>query len=172
MVFYWSRGLTYSALQNEVSMKWETIIPLLLTTSFGVVGWWVGHRLSGNRDRENKKRDKRVSYLIDAYRRLERASNPSDPSSHSIDLETAIADIQLFGSAKQVALAESFAKEFASRRSASLDSLLAELRDDLRKELNLEPIGHSIVFLRIINNEPKRSEPEASQGGSRGSNSL
>jgi hypothetical protein len=80
------------------------------------------------------------------------------------DIESAIADIQLFGSARQVALAESFAKEFASRRSTSLDGLLAELRDDLRKELELEPIGHSIISLRIIDHERSGAKPDNLDG--------
>lgn len=65
-----------------------------------------------------------------------------------VDLDSAIVDIQLFGSADQISAAQNFARELAELRVAQLDKLLASLRNDLRKELKLEPVEGPIVVLR------------------------
>lgn len=127
------------------------LVPLLVTTGAAISGWFVANRLSVRRDRMNKRRDLRVQYLIEAYRRLENASNRDVlPTEHERALESAIADIQLFGSPTQVELAKGFAGQFARDKNASLDDLLAELRSDLRKELALESVSGAPVILRII----------------------
>jgi hypothetical protein len=105
--------------------------------------------LTAKRDLANKRRELRVRYLIDAYRQLESAGNRSEPSSKWSELESAIADIQLFGTPNQVEMAQRFADEFAESRTASLDELLFGLRDTLRAELQLEKVESQIKYLRI-----------------------
>ncbi len=132
-------------------MNMDLLIPLLITSAVAIIGWFIVHSLSSNRDRANKRRDLRVQYLIEAWRRLENASNRSDKL-RSSDLEAAIADIQLFGSPRQIELAQKFTEDFANTRSAGLDELLEDLRQDLRKELRLETVPKSMKYLRIISN--------------------
>jgi hypothetical protein len=67
--------------------------------------------------------------------------------------ESAIADIQLFGNAKQIELAQNVAKQFASQGSVSCDNLLEELRKDLRAELDLEQVTDMRVIVRIEEKE-------------------
>ena len=87
-------------------MNWSLLAPLLVTTVVAIFGWLVAHRLSAARDRANKRRDLRVQYLIDAYRKLENAGNRNtNTSDYAAALELAVADIQLFGSPDQVKLA-------------------------------------------------------------------
>ncbi len=132
-------------------MDWSLIVPLAVTALIGVAGWFVIHLLSSARDRENKKRDLRAQYLIEAYRRLEGASNrPLSPEAASA-IESAIADIQLFGTLGQVGLAREFALDFASQGSALLDPLLESLRRDLRSELRLAKVHEPITYLRVRN---------------------
>ena len=131
-------------------MNSHPLITLLIPTLVAVVSWFVGGWLSVRRDRANKRRDTRVSYLIEAYRRLEAGSNRAKPTPSSRKaIESAIADIQLFGSARQVAAAQEFARRMAEVSEASLDDLLLDLRDDLRKELQLEPVKGRLKFLRF-----------------------
>lgn len=127
----------------------EFIAPLLVTTVVAVVGWYAAHRLSAAPDRANKRRELRVQYLIEAYRRLENGSNRPIPKEAASDFENAIADIQLFGTPGQVALAQEFAVGFARTGTYSLDPLLDGLRDSLRTELDLEPVSAGIKYLRI-----------------------
>ena len=68
---------------------------------------------------------------------------------HMLDIESAIADIQLLGTKHQVELAVEFTKVFVSKKSASLDDLLQDLRNSLRVELELENVRPKLTFLRF-----------------------
>lgn len=130
-------------------MTSHPLLTLLIPTVVAVVSWFVGSWLQVRRDRANKRRDLRVQYLIEAYRRLVTTSNRSPSKSQLEDLESAVDDIQLFGTPRQVAAAQEFARNMAQHSEASLDDLLAELRSDLRRELKLDPLEGNRVFLRF-----------------------
>lgn len=118
-----------------------------------ICGWFVIHIMTQRRDFINKKKEIRISYLIDAFRRIEDASQRKD-NEKLLQLESAIADIQLFGTKNQVELSRKFAAEFANNHSADAMPLLHNLRDDLRKELNLEALTNTQwICLRIINRD-------------------
>ena len=87
-------------------------------------------------------------YLIEAYRRLEDCSQQFGAADKG--------KIQLFGTPRQVDLVQRFASDFAARGGASLDELLADLRTDLRAELNLEAVPENIVHLRITYDKDTR----------------
>ena len=131
-------------------MNWPFFIQLVVTAIVAFLSAFFAHKLSSKRDRANKKRDQRINYLIDAYRRLESVSNR--PGTQDIKpAESAIADIQLFGSPKQVILTNRFATDFVKNKTASLNPLLEEFRRDLRKEL--EALPGKLIFLRWNVNE-------------------
>jgi len=130
-------------------MNIQLLAPLLITTFVAISGWWVVHRLSAKRDQENKRRELRVQYLIEAYRRLEYASNRPLSEQVAPDFEKAVADIQLFGTPRQVELAQAFTHRFAEAGTCTLDPLMNELRNDLRKELRLESVRQDITYLRM-----------------------
>lgn len=109
-------------------MKPELFLPLVITAVIAVAGWYVAYLAVIRRDRLQKRRDLTVQYLIEAYRRLERAANTDMKAPVSTDLESAIADMLLFGSAQQVQYAQEFSKSMARTGEASLDPLLRELR--------------------------------------------
>ena len=122
---------------------------LLVTFLVAVAGWLVVHWLTAKRDIANERRKLRISYLLEAYRKLEAAANATDPKSKYPQLESAIADIQLLGTSHQVDLAISFAKEMARDRVASTDDLLMDLRNSLRVELQIEPVSGTVTHLRF-----------------------
>lgn len=128
-------------------MNWQLLGPLLVTTAIAICGWFIVHRLNSRRDRANKQREQRISFLIDAYRRLESCAHRENSDARSI--ESAVADIQLFGSPRQVELVQAFVAEFAAQRSASMDEVLRELRRDLRTELEIATVPDKILHLRI-----------------------
>jgi hypothetical protein len=64
-------------------------------------------------------------------------------------LESAVADIQLLGTAKQAELAAQFSIDMAENGIAHLDDLLRDLRDSLRSELKLEPLTKNNRVLRF-----------------------
>jgi hypothetical protein len=125
-------------------VNWQLLSPLISA----IIGGFVVHLFSARRDHANKRREYRVGYLIEAYRRLEACSHGIGPDNR-IKLESAVADIQLLGTPNQVDLVQKFARDFAAQSGVSLDVLLQDLRADLRAELRLEPVPKGLVYLRI-----------------------
>ena len=131
-------------------MNWELLLPLLITTLFVIIGWYIVHFFTAKRDQENKKREIRVRYLIEAFRLLANASQrkPEPNSQYFRDMESAVVDIQLLGTESQVENLNVFLNEFASEGKGSLDGLLNDLRDDLRYELKLTEIVGKVRWFR------------------------
>jgi hypothetical protein len=125
-------------------MGWSLMIPLLVA----VLGWFIAHRLAAARDRANKRREVQVSFLIDAFRRLGKGVHER-VYDYAADFESAILDIQLFRNESQIEIVQKFVKEFAKEGKASLDVLLSQLRNDLRKELRLPEVEGNLWWLRI-----------------------
>jgi len=103
------------------------------------------------KNHKNKIEELKLSYLIDTYKKLANASNrkPFKDSPYFKELESAIADIQLFGTEDQINLVHNFANEFREKNAASTDNLLFDLRKKLREELNLSKIDKKIVWVRF-----------------------
>jgi hypothetical protein len=131
------------------NVNWSLLGPLLVTATVAVGGWFIGHALSARRDKNNKKREQRIVYLIEAYRRLATCAHRGN-SLDVATLETAVTDIQLFGSKRQVALVQSFVSSFAKSGGASMDELLEDLRSDLRAELKLEKVPNGTMHVRFV----------------------
>ncbi len=115
-----------------------------------VVGWFVGYFLSKRQDVINKRKEIRINYLINAWKLIEESANRKDGKMNK-NLEVAVADIQLFGSKKQIELMQKFVDEFTKNKSADTLELLIDLRKDLREELNLEKVPNIFKFLRTEN---------------------
>ena len=117
-------------------------------TLVAVIGWFVAHQFNVHRDRQNKRHDLRVQFLLDAYRRLESAANrPKKTEEQTLAFESAVADIQLLGTAEQVAATVRYLRKHASGDGAQIDEVLRLLRNDLRKEVGLsEKIENALVF--------------------------
>jgi ABC-type bacteriocin/lantibiotic exporter with double-glycine peptidase domain len=130
-------------------MNWQFLIPLLVTTVVAIVGWFIAHRLAAARDRKSKRREQRVQYLVEAFRRLATVGNRPNLPKFADELEAAIADIQLFGTPEQINKVQAFIKEMGEKDKASLNDLLTDLRQDLRKELRLPEVKGKMLWLRV-----------------------
>lgn len=137
----------------EILLDWRLFAQLLVTVVVALAGGWLGHRLAARRDMLNERRKLRVTYLLEAYRKLEDAGNRNDPDRTWPLFESAIADIQLLGSPTQVELARRFALDMAQRHTALLDPLVNDLRQSLREELELPAVYETVVYLRFGGNE-------------------
>ena len=120
------------------------IIQCILT----VIGWIVVYILALRQNTQIKKKEVTIKFLIQAWKMLEKASNRKD-NRYNTEIETAIADIQLFGTKRQIELAQRFAEEIARNKESSILELLVLLREDLRKELKLEDVPRKFRFLRF-----------------------
>ena len=127
------------------------IIAAFVGAIAAVVVWYLSARDLRKIDRENKKREIRLQFLVDAYRKIESSGNRplSHDSEYARNIENAIGDIQLFGSRKQVELTQAEAKLLCATGHATHDALLNELRRDLRSELDLEALSDERQILRI-----------------------
>ena len=118
-----------------------------------IVGWIVAHRLNVRRDTLAKRRDLRVQYLLDAYRRLEDAANrPIDalPEAKRA-FESAVSDIQLLGTRAQIDALLAYLNQHIREGGANIDPVLKLLRDDLREELSLEKDVAAVHQFRFKN---------------------
>jgi hypothetical protein len=121
-------------------------IALVVTAAVAVAGWLVSQAQA----RRASRRNMRINYLLDAYRRLDRASNRQLDAQTSLELEAAISDVMLLGSPDQAELAANFAKAFAAEHIADAQPLLLALRNSLRRELLLGDLPPtSYVSLRV-----------------------
>lgn len=133
-----------------VKLLFEKYIPLLLTAGLAVYGWHIIDNLSAQRDRANKQRDMRFEYLITAYSRLADATQrePKPESKYIRDMETAMADIQLFGTDSQITDAKKFMNEFQKNGRGSMNDLLKKLRNDLRREMDFSKVEGDVQYFR------------------------
>lgn len=123
----------------------DLLIPLIVTTTFGLFGWFVTHLLSSERDRAIKRRELRTERLIRAFGALLDLKAYSDPSTRPVDVarnaESALSELQLFGTKKQLQLLK--------RIQYDVEPLVDELQNDLRSELKLERHREEPIWIRF-----------------------
>jgi len=131
-------------------MDWKLFAQLFVTVLVALFGGWLGHRFAARRDLLNERRKLRVTYLLEAYRKIESGSNRTEFEKVWPLFESAISDIQLLGSPEQVKMARQFALDMAKNRTASLDPLVNDLRNTLRSELELPEVNGNVVYMRFV----------------------
>jgi hypothetical protein len=109
----------------------------------------LAHLFTVHRDRENRRREQRLGYLVAAFRALAKANHHPRLYEVSDEVEQAVADLQVFGTPEQVRLAQKFAQDLGTTQHAELDDLLNELRNSLRREIGREPIAGNILWIKI-----------------------
>lgn len=115
-----------------------------------VFGWILGHYFNTKRDKSLKKRELSTSYLISAYRVLANdISTRKSTTESNKKFEDLLSDIQLFGSLEQINMAKALAKDLANSGSYELDPLINNLRDELRKELELKAVKGNLQWFRF-----------------------
>jgi hypothetical protein len=122
----------------------------LIAVLVAVISWFAGNWLNERRDRANKQREIRLQYQIETSRRLALAvqRRPEPGSKYFRDMEAAVADIQLFGTESQIARTSALLQQWKRTNKGSFNDLLKDLRDDLRKELNLPPVSGDVQWFR------------------------
>ena len=132
-------------------MDWKLFAQLVGAFTTAAIGWWIVHYFSSQRDLRNKRRDLRLQFLLEAYRRLESVCDRQKRTEEETQrFEAAIADIQLLGTLEQVNATIKFAKAQSSSGEASLTEVLHLLRLDLRDEMGLPSDVQEIKTFRFI----------------------
>ena len=126
-----------------------SLLQVLISALVALLVVALTHGLTSYRDRQNQRSAQRIDYLISAYHAFTKVSNNPRLYEVAEEVEQAVADVQIFGSPEQVRLVRQFAADLSSAGGASLNDLLIELRDSLRKELKAEPLASKHIWLRI-----------------------
>jgi hypothetical protein len=114
-----------------------------------VLGWVVTDHLTKRRDLESQKRKIRTDYLVNVFRFLATSISNRDPLKEDWrKFEDIIADIQLFGTPEQIRLLKAVTNQIAEKKEFDLDPILNDLRDHLRRDLDLESVEGNIRWIR------------------------
>lgn len=130
--------------ESSSSLSWDIIVSgagvlLSVVVSIFVTRWQVN---------STRRKELVTQYLIEAWTKLEKGSN-RERGEFNLDIEAAIAQIQLFGTESQIILVRKFMEEILEKGDAKADDLLTMLREDLRRELRLEKTKQGFKFLRF-----------------------
>ena len=150
-----------------------SLIDLRLALTLGVpaliavLGWIVGHWLNASRELRNRRREARLKGLEAAYKCLAMAAVRDWTKEHESEFERFVAEIQLYGTPRQVTLMTKLVEAFdRQEKRISFDPLLEDLRDSLRAELRMEPMKGSVWWYRFKLPEWKVQErAQSGRGG-------
>jgi len=127
------------------------VVAAIVGATGAIFVWYLTACSLRRQDRDQKKRDIRLRFLMEAYRQIENSANREGKELAEAlkAIELAISDVQLFGTRKEVALAQEVVSAFTAGREVSFDGLLNELRRGLRSELDLEALADERKILRF-----------------------
>lgn len=114
-----------------------------------MASWTAAHWLTRKRQIEQKKRELRVKYLRDAYLKLAKVADRGSLQQSIEDIQDAFNDIQLFGEEHQIELIGQFIEEARAGGSPSINELLKELRNEIRRHIGLKSIPYYRWSIRI-----------------------
>ena len=114
----------------------------------GVIVATVNHLFFLRREKENKKRETLLRYLLEAYDDLSVVSN-LDPKDEVLQIERAIDSLQLIADDRLIELTRRYRDEMVSLGQTNTDDLMVYMRNLIRKELGLSPIAEAPFYLRL-----------------------
>lgn len=116
-------------------LDWSFITSSLLV----IIGWGITYYFANKQISKVRQKEVITNYLIEAYRNVEEVCGRDSLSdAQKRNVEKSVADIQLFGTLKQIKLAKDFTEEMNKSQYSDPRKLLIILRNDLRDELNIE----------------------------------
>lgn len=134
----------------QALVDWRLLATLGLPAVVAVAGWFYAHKLNSQRDLAIRKREARLKALEAAYMRISTSMNrPLDEKAVEA-IETFVAEIQLYGTPRQIELMQVMVEEFKKPNFVvSYDALLADMRDTIRRELQMEELTGPVWWLRL-----------------------
>ncbi len=152
--FAWPNTLTWRALRIKpirytgLNMEFD-YIKIIVTITLAVIGWVVGHYFTNKRIIASKQRDIITEHLISSYRILLNDISQREPTEEwAKKIEELISDLQLFGTQSQIEIVKNIMDGFSKNKDVDLGPLLDDLRNDLRKRLNLGLVSGNVMWFR------------------------
>ncbi|MCJ9670308.1 MULTISPECIES: hypothetical protein [unclassified Neorhizobium] len=108
----------------------------------------VNHLLTGRRERESKRRELIVRYLIETYDAIA-APSFLDPKDEVQAIERAVDRIQLLGDSELLKLTKVFCDDLKSTGQSDTSELMKYVRSQVRRELGLLPASQDFTILRF-----------------------
>ena len=132
---------------------WAPLITAAIAALVAVLGWFVGGYMTSLRDQRNAKRSLVTEHLVRCWRIMANSVHRNFTPEMARQLEALAVDVQLFGSPKQINLMRKVSEEVTSLGPdggliPSWDTLLEDLRTELRQELEL-PTAPDLFTWRI-----------------------
>ena len=120
------------------AIDWRFAATIGIPATVIIAGWFFVHWLNARRDLMSRKREARLKALEAAYMRVATSSNRPFTDKSMDNLETFVSELQLYGTPRQIQLMTEIVEGFKKpNNTVSYDAILADLRDTIRKELNL-----------------------------------
>lgn len=122
-----------------------------------VIGWLVAHKLSFIREIAAKRRETRIKVLETAFMALHAVIGRKATAEQQRAVETAVGQIQLYGTIEQLELVSSFVLQIMKPGVfVEMAPLLVDLQNSIRSELGLPPSeAKSVSWLMLYPNNPQ-----------------
>ena len=140
-------------------------IKTLITIALACLGWLIVNYLTTQREVRAKKRELVTKYQIETFSAVNTfftylLTKRSPPSNVRTDFNKAVSMIQLLGSQSQInnfsniliKLQEITSSKSGHLKGKEVDILLQDLRDELRKELQLKPVNNKVISMLSFDN--------------------
>src|SRR5262245_41496986 len=94
------------------AIDWRFVVILAVLAAVVVIGWFFVYQLNARRDLAIRKREARLKALEAAYMRLATTMNRAIDAKSVEALETFVAELQLYGTPKQIQLMAQIVEDF------------------------------------------------------------
>ena len=130
------------------------VVPAAVASFVVAAGWFITARLQARRSLEQTRRQFRTKYLVDIFRTSEQLLKPNDEEAIdeeyiSPEWERVLADMQLFGSAKQLHITKRVGQSLSEGKSFNPFEIVESMRNELREELGLDPAPFELIPFRV-----------------------
>ena len=126
-----------------MTIDWILPFGTILSAFVVAIGWVIAHILNSQKDFRNKKREIRVSFLMEAYQTIASSANRETTEEEQKAFENAVEKIQFLGTKEQLKLLTQ------GIESRNFTPLLEEMRNDIRNEFKLESVPKGIKHFRF-----------------------
>jgi hypothetical protein len=148
------RYFTNEDAMGEIAFYGQMAVTVL-TAGIGLI---ITHWFTSQRDRKNAERLRRLDGLSKAYFSFVRSGIQKDLVKKDLDgkllptardIEDAIAIIHLYGTNSQSKMANTYANQMATTRTANSTVLINSLRETIRADLSLSQLETTPAYLSI-----------------------